>query len=200
MSTYGIIFLGTPHTGPDAEKWGNILQGMVDTIIPQQLLDTEPHLIRTLLANKDTLQNINVHFLDIYQRFEIDMVHEAVKTDLKGTMSFIVDQLAASPQIPGVGCYGIEATHSGMCRFESKNSPGYLNVSMRIKGWIGECPPVIRSRWVAEKKTRQQSKENAARELLGIFSDSGDAKMGDESMPNTPGKSAKLCISVSTGL
>lgn len=171
VSTYGIIFLGTPHTGADPAKWGHLLQSMADALLPKKLLDTEPHLVRTLKSDNETLQNINVHFLDIYQRFEIDMVHEAVKTDLKGTRAFIVDQLAASPQLPGVSYYGIENTHSGMCKFESKNAPGYLNVSTQIKIWVADCPPRIQARWAAERKARRQVAENEARERLGIFLD-----------------------------
>jgi hypothetical protein len=137
--------------------------------MPKKVVDTEDQLVKTLKSNNETLQNINLHFLDIYQRFEIDMVHEAVKTDLKAMKAFVVDQASASPPLPGVRYYGIEATHSNMCKFESKNAPGYLNVSTAIKGWVSDCPPRMEARWVAEKKARRLAKENEARELLGIF-------------------------------
>ena len=188
VSTYGIIFLGTPHTGADPAKWALLLQGLADALIPKKVMDTEPHLVQTLKSNNEVLQNINLHFLDIYQRFEIDMVHEAVKTDLKGLRAFVVDQASASPQLPGVRYYGIEASHSTMCKFESKSSPGYLNISTQIRTWVLESPPVIQSRWVAERKARQQARENEARELLGIYAEPV-ARPSQGSSANTPGKS-----------
>ncbi|KFZ13299.1 hypothetical protein V501_03760 [Pseudogymnoascus sp. VKM F-4519 (FW-2642)] len=169
VSTYGIIFLGTPHLGADGAKWGQVLHSLVRTVMPKKIVETEDQLLKTLQNNNETLQNINLHFLDIYQRFEIDMVHEAMRTDLKGTKIFVVDQASASPPLPGVRYYGIEGTHSSMCKFESKNAPGYLNVSTAIKGWANDCTPKIQARWAAERKARRQAKENEAKELLGIF-------------------------------
>jgi hypothetical protein len=52
------------------------------------------------------------------------MVHEAVKTDMKGTRGFIVDKDSAAPLLPDVVYFGIEKNHSEMCKFDSKNSPG----------------------------------------------------------------------------
>jgi len=187
VSTYGIIFLGTPHTGADPAKWGLILQGMVDALMPKKFMDTESHLVKTLKSNNETLQNINLHFLDIYQRFKICMVHEAVKTDLKGTKAFIVDQASASPLLPDVQYFGIEASHSGICKFESKNSPGYLNVSTTIKSWVTECLPVIKARWEMERNTRTQAREAQAKELLGIYLDNPNTTQ--PTSVNTPGMS-----------
>lgn len=85
VSTYGIIFLGTPHTGSGLATWGTILQHMSDVVIPKKLFETEPHLLKTLKRDNETLQNINNHFLDIYQRFQIHMAHENHKTDIKGS-------------------------------------------------------------------------------------------------------------------
>lgn len=135
ISTYGIIFLGTPHTGADPAKWGLMLEKMVHTMIPKKIMHSDAQLVKTLQTNNETLQNINLHFLDIYQRFRVCMAHEEMQTDLKGTNGFIVDQTSASPMLPDVTYFGIASTHSGMCKFESKNSPGYLNVSTTLKSW-----------------------------------------------------------------
>lgn len=85
VSTFGIMFLGTPHTGSDAATWGMVLQGMSDVILPRKLFQSESVLLKTLKKDNETLANINNHFLDIYQRFRIHMVHENHKTDVKGT-------------------------------------------------------------------------------------------------------------------
>lgn len=85
VSTFGIIFLGTPHAGSGLATWGRILQGMSDAILPKKFFDSEPIMLKTLKRNNERLQEINNHFLDIYQSFRIQMVHENHKTDLRGT-------------------------------------------------------------------------------------------------------------------
>jgi len=84
VSTFGLIFLGTPHTGSDAASWGLVLQAMFDAVVPKRFLSSEPVLLRTLKKDNETLTDINNHFLNVYQRFEIHMVHENQKTDIKG--------------------------------------------------------------------------------------------------------------------
>lgn len=108
VSTYGIIFLGTPHDGSELASWGSALQGMAGHV-PRKFFDSEPVLIETLRKDNETLDNININFLNIYQRFKIHMVHENQKTDLKGTKSLIVDAKSAAPRLPGVTSYGVEA-------------------------------------------------------------------------------------------
>lgn len=151
VSTFGIIFLGTPHTGSDLTGWATMLQAMSDAVVPKAFWQSESVLLKTLKKDNETLQNINNHFLDIYQRFQILMAHENHRTDLKGTKMMIVDSQSASPQLPGVAYYAIEATHSGMCKFDSKNAPGYRTIAGAIRDWVGDAPDVISTRWRVEE-------------------------------------------------
>jgi hypothetical protein len=66
----------------------------------------------------------------------------------------VVDPTSASPQLPGVTYYGIEANHSGMCKFESREAPGYRTVSTALRDWVREAPAVIQVRWVVEEEDR----------------------------------------------
>ncbi|ORY55944.1 uncharacterized protein BCR38DRAFT_317636, partial [Pseudomassariella vexata] len=150
VSTYGLIFLGTPHTGSDMGAWATMLQAMSDAVVPKAFWQSEPVLLKTLKKDNETLQNINNHFLDIYQRFQILMAHENHKTDLKGTRMLVVDAQSASPQLPGVAFFAIEQNHSNMCKFESKNAPGYRVVSTAIRDWVGQAPDTIMTRWRVE--------------------------------------------------
>ena len=75
----------TPHTGSDAAAWGRWLQGMSDAVVPKRFFESESVLLRTLKTDNEALQEINNHFLDVYQRFRIHMAHESHKTDVKGT-------------------------------------------------------------------------------------------------------------------
>ncbi|KAH8888599.1 hypothetical protein GQ53DRAFT_871628 [Thozetella sp. PMI_491] len=154
VSTYGIIFLGTPHMGSDIATWGHMLQSMSDVVVPRKFFDTEPVLLKTLKKDNETLQAINNHFLDIYQRFRIHMAHENHKTDVKGSKVLVVDATSASPQLPGVTYYGIEAAHSTMCKFDGPNAPGWRTVSTAIREWVADAPQVIQIRWKVEEDDR----------------------------------------------
>ncbi|CAI4214639.1 unnamed protein product [Parascedosporium putredinis] len=164
VSTYGIIFLGTPHTGSNLASWGRILQAM-SGVVPKKILNTEPVLLKTLKKDNVVLQEINNHFLDIYQRFKIHMVRENKKTDLKYTVDYVVDNKSAGPQLPGVTYYSIEATHSTMCKFETAESPGYSNVSSAIRDWIQEAPDSIQMRWTLEEEERNARAMNAFNQM-----------------------------------
>lgn len=69
----------------------------------------------------------------------------------------IVDPSSAGPQLPGVRYYGIEATHSGMCKFASVNAPGYLTVSTALREWVHNAPEVIAVRWLREEQERRDA-------------------------------------------
>jgi hypothetical protein len=85
VSTYGIIFLGTPHNGSNAAAWGGAVQRLADAIIPKKLFDTESVLLKSLKRDSETLLQISNQFLEIYQNFKIHMAHENQKTDVKGS-------------------------------------------------------------------------------------------------------------------
>jgi hypothetical protein len=67
----------------------------------------------------------------------------------------VVDASSASPQLVGVTYYGIEATHSGMCKFASETAPGYRTISTAIRAWIADAPNVIPIRWEVEEDHRR---------------------------------------------
>ena len=81
VSTYGIIFLGTPHRGASGATLASMLQRLV-SVSPRKLIDTEKQLLYALKPNNETLQNINEGFDHIQSRFEMDMVWESAKIDM----------------------------------------------------------------------------------------------------------------------
>ncbi|KAG5987336.1 hypothetical protein E4U43_005118 [Claviceps pusilla] len=169
VSTYGLIFLGTPHAGSDAATWGLMLQGMADAIMPRRFFESESVLLKTLKKENETLANINNHFLDIYQRFRIHMVHENHKTDVKGTKITVVEAGSANPQLPGVTYYGVEASHSQMCKFASPNAPGFRAVSTDIREWVHEAPAIVSARWGVEEQEKAFRMQQDIKERMSPF-------------------------------
>ncbi|KAF9761978.1 hypothetical protein IL306_003595 [Fusarium sp. DS 682] len=188
VSTFGLVFLGTPHVGSDAATWGLILQAMSDAVIPKRFFDSESVLLKTLKKNNETLANINSHFLDIYQRFEIHMVRENQKTDIKGHKIIIVDANSAGPQLPGVTYYGIEASHSSMCKFDSMSSPGFRNIAITIQQWIQKAPSATQERWLAEEDERRSRAMTRANEIMSPYTSQTQTPVPSEDISSFKGK------------
>lgn len=166
VSTYGILFLGTPHNGSDLAKWGHLLQNICSVMLPKKFMDSSPQLIKTLKANNELLQNINLLFVDIVPRFHIYFFHETKPMDLKGSRELIVDETSAAPILEGVERMGIEADHSHMCKFDDENSPGFEGVAEALFRYSRDAPATIAGRWMEEKQTRMLEKKAKAHEIF----------------------------------
>lgn len=89
ISTYGILFMGTPHKGADVAQWGSYLQWMASAVFAKKLLDSESQLVDALKSNSETLLNIDRQFAQLIDDFHVFFFHEAKPTDLKGTLKFV---------------------------------------------------------------------------------------------------------------
>jgi hypothetical protein len=166
VSTYGILFLGTPHNGSEAAKWGLLLQNICSVVLPKRVLDTSSQLIEGLKTNNENLQSINRLFTEIVGRFHIFFFHETRPMDMHGVRLLIVDEASAAPNYEGVERMGIEADHSGICKFEDENAPGYEAVVEAILRYSRDAPQTIRGRWVEEQRKRQVELQAKAYEIF----------------------------------
>lgn len=166
VSTYGILFLGTPHKGSDVAKWGSQLEWICGAIIPRKVIDTQPQLVNTLKANSETLQNIDRQFMELVSRFRIFFFHEGKPTDLKGTLRYIVNEESASPTIQDVERASIQQDHSHMCKFENDSAPGFQLVTEAIQRYASHASETIVSRWKTDKAEQDRRKQAEAEELL----------------------------------
>lgn len=165
VSTYGILFLGTPHNGSDIAKWGLLLQKICNAVLPKSILESSPHLVNALKTNNETLQNINALFADMMGRFHVYFFHETQSTNLKGSRDIIVDETSAAPYIEGTERMGIEADHSNMCKFADENAPGFEAVAEALVRYSKDASAVIAERWVEERKARFAERMAKANEI-----------------------------------
>ncbi|KAI9874123.1 MAG: hypothetical protein M1830_010171 [Pleopsidium flavum] len=165
VSTYGVLFLGTPHNGSDLAKWGSLLQAIA-SVAPKKVLDSSPQLVDALKSQSETLQNINRYFVQIMYRFHILFCHEGKPTDLKGTRQFVVDEDSAAPPFADVERMVIETDHSHMCKFATKRSPGYEGVAEAIKRFAENAPGTIKRRWSEERDARRDALRAQAFDMI----------------------------------
>ncbi|UPK89238.1 hypothetical protein LCI18_000173 [Fusarium solani-melongenae] len=154
VSTYGIVFLGTPHTG-DATTWGLVLQAMSDAIAPKRFFGGEPMLLKELKKDHEALININSRFYEIHQHFKILIVHEGQPSGIKGSKSskvFVVGAEPANPLLPYVTYFSIEATFSSMSKFDSLKTLGFIRMRASIQKWVRDAPAQVQKHWMRENE------------------------------------------------
>ncbi|KAL8650824.1 MAG: hypothetical protein Q9226_004982 [Calogaya cf. arnoldii] len=149
VSTYGILFLGTPHFGYDTAKWTSWSLNVTCATLND---GSQSRLLEALKPNSETLQNIDRQFVELTSDFHIFYFHEMKPTKLGNGWQYFVDEVSAAPVIQDVERAGIQQDHSHMCTFDTEDTPGFALVTDAIQRYAIEAPEPIRQRWVMESE------------------------------------------------
>lgn len=90
VSTYGVIFLGTPHMGANAARWGKMAEMLVRMVTTKSWVDSNDALIHALGTNSETLQNITDSFVGLSMQFRMFFFWEELKTHIPGMTRDVV--------------------------------------------------------------------------------------------------------------
>ncbi|KAK3167331.1 hypothetical protein OEA41_010458 [Lepraria neglecta] len=174
VSTYGIIFLGTPHKGMDTMRWRSRLEAVCQVAIPNDVVDHSSYLVDALKSNNQTLQNIDRQFIQLSSHFHLYFFHEGKPTDIGNKKEYIVDEGSASPNIQDVERAVIQQDHLHMCKFESNNTPGFELLAEGIQRYASRAPGTISLRWGLEKADRLAKRRAQAEELYPDIANRSD--------------------------
>ncbi|KAI4263695.1 MAG: hypothetical protein L6R42_001169 [Xanthoria sp. 1 TBL-2021] len=147
VSTYGILFLGTPHLGYDRTKWASWSDDVSCTTLKN---GSQARLLEALETNSETLQNIERQFVELASDFHIFYFHETKLTWLDNGWRYLVNEGSAAPVIQDVERAGIQQDHSHMCTFDNIDTPGFDLVAEAIERYATDAPEPIQRRWVIE--------------------------------------------------
>ncbi|MCJ1288691.1 hypothetical protein MMC34_000220 [Xylographa carneopallida] len=164
VSTYAVIFFGTPHNGSDRVKLASTAQKMLSALTPKKIMDTNSQLLDALKEGSETLQNITDMFVPLMKQFNIFFFWEQEKTDLGYTQDYIVEEHSAAPILDNTERSGIAASHSDMCKFE-RNSSAYRTVLAALIRYSREAPDLVAVRWVQAQEMLMSKRVIEASEL-----------------------------------
>ncbi|KAF2186508.1 TPR-like protein [Zopfia rhizophila CBS 207.26] len=156
-STYGILFLGTPHNGISKETL--FLPRTGDSPGPSQFMIS-------LLQGSEMLNEITDQFAPLMKRFSIYNFWEEMETQAGIHKVYIVDKDSAAPAWDNVERCGITATHSGITKFHSQSDHGYRTVLEALSRYVKRAPALIRSRWQNEMESMTLERQREAEELF----------------------------------
>ncbi|KAL8767848.1 MAG: hypothetical protein Q9209_005740 [Squamulea sp. 1 TL-2023] len=166
VSTYAILFLGTPHQGSDKAKLASTSRKMVDAMVPSKLFDTDGQLLEALKEGSETLQNVTDMFAPLMKNFRIYFFWEQEKTDFGTTRKYVVKEHSAAPILDDTERAGLPYDHRNMCRFESRTSPGYRLVIAALMTYTLNAPSTIAQRWISASETLKAKRATEAAELM----------------------------------
>ncbi|KAL8780804.1 MAG: hypothetical protein Q9213_006305 [Squamulea squamosa] len=164
--TYGILFFGTPHHGSRKADMLSSLQRVVSLTVPRKVLETDSNLARALKEDSEILQDITDHFVPLMKDLHIFFFWEQERTDLKYTKDYIVDEASAAPILDDTERAGITADHRNICKFESKDSPGFRIVIAALRRYSEEAPSAIETRLARVEKAMREQRLYEAQEIL----------------------------------
>lgn len=89
VSTFGILFLGTPHDGSNKAHLASISRRMIGALVPSQVVATEGQLLDALQEGSEVLQNITDMFVPLMKNFHIFFFWEQEKTNMGVTQDYV---------------------------------------------------------------------------------------------------------------
>ena len=166
VSTFAILFLGTPHNGSHKARLASAARRMVAAVTPSKLVDTDGQLVDALQEGSETLQNINDLFAPLMKKFRIYFFWEQLKTDLGVSMDYVVDESSAAPVVYDTERAGLPYDHVGMTKFESASAPGFKLVMAALKRYSRNAPSKVAREHEHARQILKAKRVNEAAELM----------------------------------
>ncbi|KAL9103273.1 MAG: hypothetical protein Q9163_001675 [Psora crenata] len=148
-STYGIMFMGTPHQGSGSALMGKLLVNVASVFVT-----ADDRLLKHLEDNSEWLQQQLGQYGSISGDFVTKFAYEVYKTPTIMRYSILVvpRESAVVPGAVDAEPIAIHADHLNMVRFMSKEHNGYRTVSGHLRIMAESACNVIASRWEEEER------------------------------------------------
>ncbi|KAI0868248.1 ribonuclease-like protein p/mrp subunit [Hypoxylon argillaceum] len=185
VSTYGVLFFGTPHQGSGTANLGIFAQRIVDVLLPSRVVDTQSQLLDALKENSEVLQEITDNFVPLMKDLRVYFFWEQEKTDLGYKLDYVVTENSAAPILDNTERAGLRADHRNMCKFASRNAPGYRLVASSLVRYSRDAPQAISRRWRNENEMRRSLRQQ---ELKNLREDDETYSQAETANTQTPSK------------
>ncbi|MCJ1347902.1 hypothetical protein MMC31_006132, partial [Peltigera leucophlebia] len=153
LSTYGIIFMGTPHLGSDGADIGQLALNVASIF-----MSTNTKVVKSLKKDSVLLKQLLDDYGKISGEFDTTFAYETVETKIFGKRQMIVPR--ASAVVPGARTIAIGADHIHMVKFASREDEGYRAVSDRLYFMAEAVEKKIRAVPEDIKKAQANMKDN----------------------------------------
>ena len=169
LSTFAILFFGTPHCGVDKASWLAMATAEDSPVLAGAWKESQ--LLSAIEKDSETLQAITDQFAHLLKQFHIFFFWEEVQSNLGGRLEYVVEESSAAPMIDNTERSGIYANHLQMVRFTDPQSSSYRTVLEALVRYSRSAPPIISRRWQYADQSLTQTRSHEAMELTGTVFD-----------------------------
>uniref|UniRef100_A0ACC1R8X0 Uncharacterized protein n=1 Tax=Lecanicillium saksenae TaxID=468837 RepID=A0ACC1R8X0_9HYPO len=149
LSTYGILFMGTPHQGGNGVQLGRVLANVASLVIA-----ADERLLKHLERDSEWLQQQLGQYAPISNEFVTKFAYEQYATPtVLGRSIMVVPR--ASAVVPGhadAEPIVIHANHTSMVRYPSRQDIGYVTVSEHLQIMAIGAKNSVQERWARERR------------------------------------------------
>ena len=165
VSTYGILFMGTPHQGGEGVTWG-----ILATNLASVFAKTNREILEHLAKNSEWLEHQQALFLPISNKFETIYFYETHPTPLPVGGSLLVcsqvfiavipfeceltisrqvvpKHSACVPGALGAAKIAILSDHTNMVKFRDAADEGFRKVNGELSIMLKKALPKIEQNW-----------------------------------------------------
>ncbi|KAM3533698.1 hypothetical protein MY4038_003013 [Beauveria bassiana] len=149
LSTYGILFMGTPHQGGNGVQLGRVLANIASLVMA-----ADDRLLKHLERDSEWLLQQLGQYGPISNEFVTKFAYETYPTPTVLGRSIMVVPMA-SAVVPGhanAEPIGVPADHTSMVRYVSRQDEGYVMVSELLQIMVKDAANNVQRRW--EEETR----------------------------------------------
>ncbi|KAH7006417.1 hypothetical protein EDB82DRAFT_573172 [Fusarium venenatum] len=149
LSTYGIVFMGTPHQGGNGVQLGRILINAASVFV-----QADDRLLKHLERDSEWLLQQLGQYGPISGEFVTKFAYEEYETPIAlGKKILVVPRaLAVVPGQADAEPIAVHANHKNMVKFKSREDVGYNTILENLQIMMKDAEAVIRARWEAERR------------------------------------------------
>lgn len=170
VSTFAILFFGTPQTRVAKSNW-LALDKLMGSGRQSKLLSLDRFPRSSDVDDNVAIQSISAEFAPIIKQFHTFFFWEELHTTFGDRSDYVVDPSAAILELDNTEKAGIHATHIGMTKFATAKSASYRTVIEALSRYCHLAPRVISHRWSQAIPALNRLRAGEAYELGGLAFD-----------------------------